>query len=761
MKDRCSEKQVLGYVLTVGVTTLKDDHQVGDEKEVEVLCNFNWLPRELITKDGVLPEKEVIPSLMILNRSMDSNKYLEGQSMQRPPLFESDHFIYWKNRFETYVKAKDLDLWHIILNGDFLPVARNKETQVLETVPFEQQDDDLKKKLAKNNEAKMVLYNALPKKEYKRIFMCKTAKDIWQSFLITHQGNSQVKDNKIDLLVQQFSILEEESINSGFARFNTIITSLKALDEAKVTAIEELKDLSSLALDELIENLKVHEVVMEKDFKIYKGKKERIKSIALKAKKDSSDDETLTFGSDDEEYVMAVRNFKKFFRRKGKFVQQPREEKKSFRQRDEKKGKSDRKCFRCGDPNHLIGDCLEPSRNKDQKAFIGGSWSDSENDVKDKTNDETCLMAQSSNECQVLFTEDGSEIIKDGKVIGNGIRNNGLYIMKLGNKSQDKLCLATVVDNSTLWHRRLGHANMRLIQSLSSKELVRNLPKLKYDKHFCDACKIGKQAHTSHKAKNMVSTKRCLDLLHMDLFGPLAIKSYGGNLYTLVVVDDYSRYTLTIFLKTKNEAFEKFEILSRNIQNQLGSSIITIRTDHGREFDNEVQFGAYCDALGITHNFSAPRTPQLNGVVERKNMILQEMFRTMLNEQSIPQKFWCNAIDKSTYILNRILIRTILGKTSYEIFRGRKPSLEYFKVFESKCFILNTKDYLTKFDPKSYEGVFLGYSQNRKAYVVLNKHTMKVEESLNVTFDESPPPTKLSPLVDDDVGEVEAIRKPK
>ncbi|GJZ24905.1 retrovirus-related pol polyprotein from transposon TNT 1-94 [Tanacetum coccineum] len=587
---------------------------------------------------------------------------------------------------------------------------------------------------------------------------------------LNFKGNSQVKDNKIDLLVQQyeqFTILEEESIDSGFARFNTIITSLKALNEgfssknyvrkflralhpkwrAKVMAIEESKYLSSLALDELIGNLKVHEVVMEKDSKIYRGKKERVKSIALKAKKESSDDETLTSESDDEEYAMAERNSKKLFRRKGKFVRQPREEKKSFRQRDEKKGKSDRKCFRCGDPNHLIGDCPKPSRNKDQKAFIGGSWSDSENDVEDKTNDETCLMDQSSNEvclrtcseldewikdsgcskhmtgnkslfstykaydggnvvfgsnlkgkiigkgtisnnsltissvehvdnlafkllsigqicdnkCQVLFTEEGSKIIKDGKTIGNGIRKNGLYVMKLGNKSQDKLCLTTVVDNSTLWHRRLGHANMRLIQSLSSKELVRNLPKLKYDKHFCDACKIGKQAHASHKAKNMVSTKRCLELLHMDLFGPSAIKSYGGNLYTLVVVDDYSRYTWTRFLKTKNEAFEKFKILSRKIQNQLGSSIIAIRTDHGREFDNEVQFGAYCDAQGITHNFLALRTPQTNGVVERKNRTLQEMSRTMLNEQSIPQKFWCNAIDTSTYILNRILIRPILG----------------------------------------------------------------------------------------------------
>ncbi|GJT34275.1 retrovirus-related pol polyprotein from transposon TNT 1-94 [Tanacetum coccineum] len=258
------------------------------------------------------------------------------------------------------------------------------------------------------------------------------------------------------------------------------------------------------------------------------------------------------------------------------------------------------------------------------------------------------------NKCIVLFMEDGSEITKDGKVIGNGIRRNGLYVMKLGNKSQDKLCLAILDDNSTLWHRRLGHSYMRLIQSFSSKELVRILRKLKYDIHFCDACKIGKQAHASHKAKNMISTNRCLELLHMDLFGPSAIRSYGGNLYTLVIVDDYSRYTWTKFLKTNSEAFEKFEILSTKIQNRSGCSIVAIRTDHGQEFDNEVQFRAFYDAQGITHNFSAPRTPQLNGVFERKNRTLQEMSRTMLNEQSIPQKFWCNVVDTSTYILNRI-----------------------------------------------------------------------------------------------------------
>ncbi|GJV62063.1 hypothetical protein Tco_1468163 [Tanacetum coccineum] len=200
---------------------------------------------------------------------MESEKYLEGQSMQRPPLFESDGFIYWKNRFETYVKSKDLDLWHVITDGDFPPIQFNPETKKDEIVSFHKQDDDLKKKLAKNNEAKMVIYNALPRKEYERIFMCQTAKEIWDTLLITHQGNNQVKANKIDLLVQQyeqFMIPEEESIDNAFAKFNTIITSLKALDEsfsskncvrkflralhpkwrAKVTAIEESKNLTTL-----------------------------------------------------------------------------------------------------------------------------------------------------------------------------------------------------------------------------------------------------------------------------------------------------------------------------------------------------------------------------------------------------------------------------------------------------------------------------------------------------------------------------------
>nr|GEZ76762.1 retrovirus-related Pol polyprotein from transposon TNT 1-94 [Tanacetum cinerariifolium] len=313
--------------------------------------------------------------------------------------------------------------------------------------------------------------------------------------------------------------------------------------------------------------------------------------------------------------------FKKFFIRRGRFVRQPRNDKKTFqRSRDDKNGEGDRKCFRCGDPNHLIGECPKSPKDKKQRAFVGGSWSDNGEEDDEKVKDETCLVTHTSseifstykaynegnvifcsnlrgniigkgmisndflkidnaehvdnlgfnllsigqiydNKCRVTFSEHDSEITKDNKVIGGGIRKKGLYVMKLENKPKDQICLTAIDENYTLWHRRLGHVNMRLIQSFASKELVRNLPKLKFDQHFFDPCKIGKQDHASHKAKNIVLTTRCLELLHMDLFGPSAKRSYGGNHYTLVIVDDYSRYTWTRFIKNKTNAFDHFKII--------------------------------------------------------------------------------------------------------------------------------------------------------------------------------------------------------
>nr|GEX56187.1 alpha/beta hydrolases superfamily protein [Tanacetum cinerariifolium] len=143
-------------------------------------------------------------------------------------------------------------------------------------------------------------------------------------------------------------------------------------------------------------------MIIKKDSEIVKDKGKR-KSLSLKAKKESSDEKCSTSGSEDEKYAMAVRDFKKFFKRRGRFVRQQRNDKNTFqRSRDDKNGKINRKCFRRGVPNHLIGECLKPPKDKNQRAFIGGSWSDSDEEDDKKDKDETCLVAQASNEVRIL-----------------------------------------------------------------------------------------------------------------------------------------------------------------------------------------------------------------------------------------------------------------------------------------------------------------------------------------------------------------------
>ncbi|GJY11026.1 hypothetical protein Tco_0379211 [Tanacetum coccineum] len=230
---------------------------------------------------------------------MAQENYIEGYSMQRPPLLEPNGFCFWKSCFETYVKSKDIDLWQVIQNGNFYNEVEDSETKLMKETPYKLLEDDQKKKLGKTNEAKMTLYNALPCKEYERLFMCKTAKEVWHTLIITHHSN-------IDLLTQEyekFSISNEETVDSGFTRFNVVITSLKSLDpdhssknhvrkflralplmwRAKVTAIEEAKDLATLPLNELIRNLKVYEIVLDNDGVGCKTAKEKVKSLAFKA----------------------------------------------------------------------------------------------------------------------------------------------------------------------------------------------------------------------------------------------------------------------------------------------------------------------------------------------------------------------------------------------------------------------------------------------------------------------------------------------
>ena len=338
--------------------------------------------------------------------------------------------------------------------------------------------------------------------------------------------------------------------------------------------------------------------------------------------------------------------------------------------------------------------------------------------------------------------------ISENKTILMGQRQNNVYMIDLNSSVDNEVkCLVTINDNGWLWHRRLGHASLDLLAKLSSKDLVIGLPKAPYIKDkLCHACQLGKQTKISFKSKNIISTTRCLELIHMDLVGPSRTLSLGGRAYAFVMVDDFSRFTWVLFLTHKHEAFREFSIICKKLQTRKGYMIKSIRTDHGKEFEN-TPFQTYCDENGIDHNFSAPRTPQQNGVVERKNRTLEEKARTMLCENNLPKYFWAEAVNSACYILNRALIRPILKKTPYELWNERKPNISHLRAFGCKCYVHNNgKDNLGKFDAKSDEGIFVGYAISSKAYRIFNKRTLLVEESVHVSFDENLP-TIDKPLI--------------
>ncbi|KAD4385796.1 hypothetical protein E3N88_25965 [Mikania micrantha] len=243
--------------------------------------------------------------------------------------------------------------------------------------------------------------------------------------------------------------------------------------------------------------------------------------------------------------------------------------------------------------------------------------------------------------------------------------------------------------------------------------LVRGLPLKDFScDENCTACLKGKQHKVSFPPIGDSKSTSCLQLLHMDLFGPVQIMSMAKKKYCLVIVDDYSKFQYSIPIKC-------------------------VRSDNGTEFRNHLLDEFYL-SKGIQRQYSIPRTPEQNGVVERKNRTLIEAARTMLADSGLPLTFWAEAVNIACYVQNRVLVNQRWLKTPYEILHSLTPLISFFRAFGCPCYILNTKDQLTKFDSKVDAGYFVGYSSTCKAYRVFNCRTKIVEETLHVKFNECP-----------------------
>ncbi|GJT18074.1 retrovirus-related pol polyprotein from transposon TNT 1-94 [Tanacetum coccineum] len=264
-----------------------------------------------------------------------------------------------------------------------------------------------------------------------------------------------------------------------------------------------------------------------------------------------------------------------------------------------------------------------------------------------------------SNTCYVQNLE-GDDLLTSS-------RDSNLYTISISEMAASSpvylMSRATSI-KSWLWYCRLSHLNFGTINQLTSKDLVDWLSKLRYNKdHLCSACEQGKSKQASLPPKLVPSTKSKLELLHMDLCGPMRVTRINGKKYILVIVDDYSRYTWVYFLRAKDEAPNMIIDFINQVQRNLKAQILTIQTYNGTELKNEKLWAFYAK-LGIVHKTSIARTPQQNGV-------------------------------------NRSIVHTRYNKTPYELIRGRKPNIQNIHVFGSLCYPINDCDDLRKMKPKA------------------------------------------------------------
>nr|GEX67407.1 hypothetical protein [Tanacetum cinerariifolium] len=281
-------------------------------------------------------------------------------------------------------------------------------------------------------------------------------------------------------------------------------------------------------------------------------------------------------------------------------------------------------------------------------------------------------------ECLVLSP--GFKLPNESQVLLRVPRENNMYNVNLKNivPSGDLTCLfaKAIIDESNLWHRRLRHINFKTINKLVKGNLVRGLPaKVFENDNTCVACKKGKQ----HRAS--------------------------------FVIDDYSRFTWVFFLATKDETSLILKTFITGLENQLSLKVKVIRSGNGTEFKNN-DLNQFCGMKGIKREFSVPRTPQQNGITERKNRTIIEAARTMLADSLLSILFWAEAVNTACYVQNRVLVTKPHNKTPYELLLGRTPIIGFMRPFGCLVAILNTLDSLGKFNGKVDEGFSVGYSVN-------------------------------------------------
>ncbi|KAK8951630.1 hypothetical protein KSP39_PZI004097 [Platanthera zijinensis] len=312
---------------------------------------------------------------------------------------------------------------------------------------------------------------------------------------------------------------------------------------------------------------------------------------------------------------------------------------------------------------------------------------------------------------------------------------NRLYILNMKTDSPVALLAEQYKDESWLWHARWGHLNFRALHDMGRFKMVEGMPSIEHSQELCDGCLVAKQRRLPFPSVAAGRATKPLQLVHGDLCGPITPATPGGKQYFFLLVDDHSRFMWVELLRSKDEALDAFKRLKARAEMETEFKIKGFRSDRGGEFTSK-GFDAYCEGVGIKRFLTASYSPQQNGVVERRNQIVMGMVRSLLKCKHVPAKFWGEALATAVHLLNRAATHSVVGKTPYEAFYGRKPKVHYLRTFGCLAYAKTTKPNLAKLEDRSTKMVLIGYEAGSKAYRLFNPETGKLVISRDVVFRE-------------------------
>lgn len=287
-----------------------------------------------------------------------------------------------------------------------------------------------------------------------------------------------------------------------------------------------------------------------------------------------------------------------------------------------------------------------------------------------------------------------------------------------------------------MWHRRFGHRDISAIKSLAEKKLATGITIESCERdEFCEYCVKGKMARKPFPKEADHKSQAILDLLHTDVCGPMQTVTPGNKRYVMTIIDDFSRFTTVYFLKTKDEVGAKIKEFIQMAITQFSKTPKCVRSDRGREYVN-AELIDYLKGKGIQIQYTAAYSPQQNGIAERKNRSLIEMAKCMLLDANLEKRYWAEAVNTANFLQNRLPTRAT-EKTPYELWHSRKPNVKNLHIFGCDVYMQIPKEQRRKLDDKAEKLTFIGYSDESKAYRLLNRKTGRVKVSRDVIFIEN------------------------